>query len=353
MYERFKKSKTWLRGGTAVCLSAMLAFPVLTGPVKAAAPEDSLSTARELIPVGHTVGIKLFSRGVVVVNLADKTSPAKKCGMKCGDVITMLNGAAVTSTEQFQRSLQKTEGDAVELQVRREDSTKTLTVTPEKNEAGVYVIGAWIRDSMAGIGTMTFYDPKTGVFGALGHGINDTDTAQLMPFSSGSILPSTVKAIKKGEIGAAGELRGDFDLTTELGELYANTSGGIFGTTEGTTLSEGTAIPVAENAEVKTGKATILCNVEGDKVREYQVEITRLYANAGDLRDLLITVTDPNLIAATGGIVQGMSGAPILQNGKIVGAVTHVLLNDPTRGYGILIRNMLHAADNNIEENVS
>lgn len=358
MHERFQKSRRRLRGGAAFCLSMLLVFPAFTGTagaVPVSSGTASLSSAQELVPVGHTIGIKLFSRGVLVVNLPEGSTPAKNCGLEKGDVILKCDGTSVTSTEQFQSLLQQSGGAAVKLQVRRNSILKTLTATATKNDDGAWTIGAWIRDSMAGIGTMTFYDPQSGVFGALGHGITDTDTALLMPFSAGSILPSTVKAVKKGEIGSAGELRGDFDLTTELGDLYANTDGGIFGTIESSKFTESlrAAVPVAENSEVKSGKATILSNVEGNDVREYDVEITKLFPNGSDPRDLLITVTDPDLLKATGGIVQGMSGSPILQNGKIVGAVTHVLLNDPTRGYGILIRNMLENADPQSAENVS
>ena len=190
---------------------------------------------------------------------------------------------------------------------------------------------------------MTYYDPATGDFGALGHGITDTDTALLMPFSNGSILPSTVKAVKRGETGSAGELRGDFELDTSLGDLYANTESGIFGT-----LAVSDYAPACQDAvpigEAVPGPAVIRSNVEGDAVEEYEIEILKVVSGTSDGRDLVISVTDPKLLKATGGIVQGMSGSPILQNGKLVGAVTHVLLNDPTKGYGILIENMLNAA---------
>ena len=196
---------------------------------------------------------------------------------------------------------------------------------------------------MAGIGTVTYYDPDTNTFGALGHGITDGDTAALMPFGNGSILPSTVKAVKKGTCGSAGELRGNFDLTEELGQLYANTSCGIFGTvTDGCVLTDGEALPVGQPEE---GPAVIRCNVSGDAVREYTVEILKKIPDAADGRELVLSVTDPELIAATGGIVQGMSGSPIIQNGKLVGAVTHVLLSDPTKGYGISVETMLNTGE--------
>ena len=298
-------------------------------------------TARMLVPVGHTVGSKLFSRGVLVVRLSEGGTPARACGLQTGDVIVKCGGTAVTSTEQFQTLLQ--EGGAkgaADLQVRRDGGSVTLSVEPEQNDQGVYCIGAWIRDSMAGIGTMTYYDPATGAFGALGHGITDTDTAMLMPFSNGAILPSTVKAVKRGEAGAAGELRGDFDLSRDVGTLYANTTSGIFGILE--TPPEEEAVPVGT---ALPGPAVIRANVRGDEVREYRVEILKVVSGSADGRDLVLSVTDPELLAATGGIVQGMSGSPILQSGKLVGAVTHVLLNDPQKGYGILIENMLKAAE--------
>ena len=211
---------------------------------------------------------------------------------------------------------------------------------------GSYKLGAWIRDSMAGIGTMTFYDPATGQFGALGHGINDVDTSLLMPLESGSIMYASVADVKKGVPGTPGELHGTFQLDHDMGELYANTAGGVFGTLTDESLVKGMdAMPVALRSEVKTGAATILSNITGDSVEEYAVEITRIYpSGSNDTRDLMVKVTDPKLLAATGGIVQGMSGSPIIQNGKLVGAVTHVLVNDPTSGYGILAEHMLGEA---------
>lgn len=347
MYEPFQKAKGVLRGGAALLLAVLLcgAAPFGAGVTARAAGGDS--SARMLVPVGHTIGIKLFARGVLVVKLSDGGTPAKSCGLQTGDVIVKCGGVSVTSTEQFQTLLQENGGDATDLQVRRDGENVTLSVSPQQNDQGQYAIGAWIRDSMAGIGTMTYYDPESGAFGALGHGITDVDTAQLMPFSSGSILPSTVKAVKKGAAGQAGELRGDFDLTQDLGTLSANTAAGVFGTVEadGFAANLSQALPVAAASEVRTGPAVILSNVEGDNVQEYDVEILQIVSNSADGRDLVLSVTDPELIAATGGIVQGMSGSPILQDGKFVGAVTHVLLNDPTKGYGILMETMLKTGE--------
>ena len=344
LYGPLQRARRMLRRGAALVLAFLLCSPILA---MAADVTDSGSTqtssARMLVPVGHTIGIKLFARGVLVVKLTDGGTPAKECGLQTGDVIVKCGGVSVTSSEQFQSLLQKNGDSAMDIQVRRAGDSMTLSVEPEQNDKGVYCIGAWIRDSMAGIGTMTYYDPATGDFGALGHGITDTDTALLMPFSNGSILPSTVKAVKRGETGSAGELRGDFDLDTSLGDLYANTESGIFGT-----LAVSDYAPACQDAvpigEAVPGPAVIRSNVEGDAVEEYEIEILKVVSGTSDGRDLVISVTDPKLLKATGGIVQGMSGSPIIQDGKLVGAVTHVLVNDPTKGYGIFIENMLDAA---------
>ena len=336
MYELSQGTARFLRTGAAFLLAAALCFSL--GLPHAGAADGE----RMLIPVGHTVGVKLFSRGVLVVKQPESDTPAAECGLQTGDVILQCAGVTVTSTEQFQSLLQRSGGTATSLQVRRSGDSVSLTVEPEANDRGVYCIGAWIRDSMAGIGTMTYYDPETGAFGALGHGITDVDTAMLMPFANGAVLPSTVKAVRKGAAGSAGELRGDFDLTCDLGDLYANTRCGIFGTLDETASVPGEAVPIGTP---KAGPAVIRSNVRGDEVEEFDIEIISVPAMAADGRELVLCVKDPELIALTGGIVQGMSGSPILQNGKLVGAVTHVLLNDPCKGYGISIETMLKAAE--------
>ena len=305
-----------------------------------------------VIPVGRTVGIKLFSDGVLVVGISDIqteeaiASPAKEMGLKVGDVITHVNDREVDTIEEMQDAIQTLAGERMTLKVLRQDKQLQLCGAAVCSQQGTYQLGTWIRDSMAGIGTMTFYDPKSDVFGALGHGVNDVDTAQLMTMQSGSIMHSSVTDVKKGQSGAPGELHGNFDLKRDMGQLYANTRAGIFGTLKDESFS-GTVKPmeIARRSQIKTGPATILSNVAGEEVREYQVEIMHLYPSTeGERRNLMLKVTDPELLEQTGGIVQGMSGSPILQNGKLVGAVTHVLVNDPTRGYGIFIENMLDAA---------
>lgn len=328
-------------------LAAVLCVMVLGLQSRAAAAEG-----KTLVPLGSTVGIKLFSQGVMVVGLSPVTtdagdlSPARECGLKEGDIITHINSEQVDTIEEVRDVLQDLEGEPMSIRAVR--AGKQLQLTGEAVQCtgdGVYKLGAWIRDSMAGIGTLTWYDPDTGVFAALGHGINDVDTCLLMPLQTGSIMTSTVTGVQKGTQGSPGELHGAFDLQSDLGTLYANTNSGIFGRASGTFQAGTQELAVAERNQVKTGKASILSNVDGSEVREYEVEILRIYPTSnGDTRDLMLKVTDPALLAATGGIVQGMSGSPILQNGRLVGAVTHVLVNDPTCGYGILVETMLNEA---------
>lgn len=337
MYET--QSKRGIRRPAAFFLSLLLCCCLVV---------PAYAGSRTLIPVGKAVGIKLFSDGAMVVSVSglDGTaSPAEDCGLREGDLLLTLNGTKVTSTEQVQQLLQENGAKPVTVAYVRSARVLETVTTPRLCRDGVYRLGLWIRDSMAGIGTLTYYDPATGCFGALGHGITDVDTHTLMPLSGGGIMQASIKAVKRGEKGAAGELRGDFAANADVGELTANTEGGVFGTvTDPAFLDSAAALPVADGSQVHPGKATILSTVAGDEPREYTVEIVKVYPQSQPTRNLLIRVTDPDLLAATGGIVQGQSGSPILQDGRLVGAVTHVFLNDPTRGYGILMENMLSMA---------
>ncbi len=312
-------------------------------------PAAARASAAAVVPVGRAVGIKLFSDGVVVVGTSEvatdqgEVNPARACGLKEGDIITHINGAEVDTIEEVEAALQETEGGLMSIRAIRDDRQIQLSGRAVQCSAdGSYKLGAWIRDSMAGIGTVTFYCPDTGAFGALGHGINDTDTALLMPLESGSILPATVAAVQKGEAGTPGQLRGVFDTDTTLGLLNSNTAGGVFGTLSDPAWAAGSPVETAERSQVRAGNATILANIDGDQVREYSIRIEKVYPESeSDCRDFLIRVTDRDLLEAAGGIVQGMSGSPILQNGRLVGAVTHVMIDDPTHGYGVWVGRML------------
>lgn len=329
------------KGRAAALVLGFFAAAALSAPSVRAAGEP----VRELVPMGETIGVKLFSDGVLVIGFSDGESAARRCGLKEGDLITALNGAELDTIEQLQALLDETGGQKAALTVKRGSRTLELSAEPGRDENGEYRLGAWVRDSMAGIGTMTFYDPQSGTFGALGHGVTDVDTGKLLPLDHGSIMDASVKAVKKGESAAPGELKGDFDLTRDCGTLYANTEQGVFGTLahEDAAAITRAALPVAHQNEVKTGPATVLTTVEGGEAKEYAVEIEKICSPGGNTRNLLLRVTDEALLEKTGGVVQGMSGSAILQDGKLVGAVTHVLVDDPTRGYGIFIENMLDA----------
>lgn len=291
-----------------------------------------------MIPLGKAVGIKLFADGALVVEVEDSTVLQK------GDVLLTLDGAAVSSTETVQELLRRNGGDLLTMEVQRGRTRLQLTDRPRQGADGVWRLGVWIRDSMAGVGTLTYYDPESGTYGALGHGITDVDTAQLMTLHSGAVMPTTIRGVNRGRSGAPGELKGDFSVQRHVGTLTANTTGGIFGAAEDESFFGGGAVEVAAPHEVVCGEATILCTVSGDDTRAYTVEIRKCYEKGQDGRDMLLQVTDEQLLGVTGGIVQGMSGAPILQNGKLIGAVTHVLIDDPTRGYGIYMEHMMAAA---------
>ena len=290
---------------------------------------------KTLIPGGCTVGVKLYTEGLMVTGF-EVGSAAKAAGLKKGDVIVAVDGEAVHTTEALREQL---EDGRVILTVLREGKRASFCVTPRDD-----AIGAYVKDSVAGIGTVTYFDPDTGEFGALGHGVCGAETESLVPVAAGVVVPSDVTAVRKGSDGSPGELKGQFDVETIWGQIQRNTARGIFGTLA--VPLPGEPMQVGRGTEVEVGPATILSNVSGREVRPYSVEILKVFSETSESdRNLLLKVTDKTLLNTTGGIVQGMSGSPIVQNGKLVGAVTHVLVNDPTRGYGIFIENMLEAAE--------
>ena len=310
----------------------------------------SVQPQRVLVPGGQSVGVAMNTGGVVVVGNSDlgKTpSPARLAGLKSGDVIQRVNGARVDGAAQLSRSLAG--GGKALLRVLRNGDVMECEVTPAMDERdGRYRLGAWVRDSTAGVGTLTFYDPETGDFGALGHAITDIDTGVVMPVGEGEIYRNRVVDVTPSREGAPGELTGDFlGQTQALGSVTKNCEYGIFGKADampaGALYPEG--LPVATRRQIHTGAASLLTTIDGGGVKEYACEIVRVSDSAKpSARAMVVRVTDPALLAATGGIVQGMSGSPLIQDGRIIGAVTHVMVNDPAMGYGILIETMLDAA---------
>lgn len=345
------KTKHWFLLLVCLCFCLYSSVAWRADSLEPAVTCSGESHTRSLIPVGQTVGIKLFSHGVMVVALSEvetaegSYSPAQACGLRVGDIITEIAQEPVNTIDEVAAVVQDSGGAEIDITALRGGQKMSLTTEPVCLADGSYKLGAWIRDSMAGIGTVTWYDPESGRFAALGHGITDVDTKLLMPLKSGGLMCSSVSGIIKGSAGHPGQLHGTFDLSSDLGHLTANTDCGVFGTATQGAFS-GEPLPMATRKEVHTGRATIRSNIEGTTVQEYDVEILRIYPETmSSGQNLMIQVTDPELLEATGGVVQGMSGSPILQDGKLVGAVTHVLVNDPTRGYGILAENMLKAVE--------
>lgn len=298
---------------------------------------SAYAAPEEVVAVGKAVGIGVKCSGLVVVGFSED-SGARESGLRQGDRIVMVDGQRVSEVETLRGMLQeKSQVTVTALRNEREQSF----LVPLREEDGMKRMGVNVKSEMTGIGTITYYDPETGKYGALGHGI--TDGTELFPVEQGIICKATILQVEPGKPGAPGMLQGAFHLEERIGTVEKNTPCGIFGTM--TQPPEGKLLPVGTEESVKTGAAVILCNVEGEKVAEYAVEITAIHpAEDATGRNMMIQVTDERLLRRTGGIVQGVSGSPIIQNGQIIGAVTHVLVADPSRGYGIFIENMLAAA---------
>lgn len=305
-----------------------------------------------LTPVGRPIGIYVKTQGVLVVdtgsfsgNSGDKFAPSEY-KLQAGDYLTAMDGMGISDKKQIREYVENGNGAEIIFQVSRKEELIQVKIKPELDENNVYKMGAWLRDSAQGIGTMTYIDSQNR-FGALGHGINDMDTGELLKLGSGLLYHTEIVAVKRGTKGTPGELTGVIEYKPDQvsGVIVDNTAKGIYGVANADLLLEYTmgaeALPIALKQEVETGAAQILCTINGD-TKYYDVEITKLTpGNEAVNRQISLKVTDPELLMLTGGIVQGMSGAPIIQNGKFVGAVTHVLVQDSTKGYGIFIEDML------------
>lgn len=298
--------------------------------------------AATLVPGGQLIGMQLQEGSVTVAAFHPELgTAAKKAGLQEGDRILRINNTPVSSAEDVRTALAGIKG-SVQLHILRNNKAKRLTVTPQTTENGP-ILGVFLRQGISGVGTLTYYDPETGDFAALGHGVNSKN-GNLLPLLRGNIYDAQVQGVRKGTPGKPGQLMGEVTSPETTGDLQKNTPQGVFGKLH-TPAENADPLPVADPKEVKTGPAIIRSTTQGNTLREYSVEILKIYPNSGErTRNMLIKITDPALLNTTGGIVQGMSGSPIIQNGKLVGAVTHVLVNDPTTGYGIFIENMLDAA---------
>ena len=290
------------------------------------------ASAATVIPGGGTIGLSLTVDGAAIVSFS-RDEP-KRAGLECGDVITAVDGRPIGSVTEVLAAVAASEGRPLRLTVRREGETKDVRLAPVQAETG-WQLGLYLRDRLTGIGTVTYYEPDSGTFAALGHGVSEGGA--LLPLKEGTALESEVVSVVRGQDGAAGTLHGAVAGGCVRGEISENTPQGVFGTMD---APDGQAV---QTGTAHIGEAVIRSNVRGSEVEEFTVRIRSVNARAAQ-KNLLIEVTDPALLEQTGGIVQGMSGSPILQDGKLVGAVTHVLLDDPATGYGILIDRMLRAA---------
>ena len=320
--------KHFLKTAAVTVLAALL----LSGGAGAARTEF-------LIPGGETIGLHLQADGVSVVEFAGDNPSAKNAGLKKGDRICEINGREVGTTQEIADLVEQSQGRLLTVTVRRGGAEKTLRFAPQKTKEG-WRLGIYVRDGVSGIGTVTYYEPETGAFGALGHGV--MDGSELLQMRSGEVFRASVVSVTPGKAGDPGALQGAAAAGERCGSMEKNTERGVFGEIEPPVQKK--AVAVARAGEVHTGAAQIYSCVKGQTVREYEITILEIDLRDANGRNFLIEVTDPALLAQTGGIVQGMSGSPILQDGKLVGAVTHVLVNEPERGYGIFIENMLDAA---------
>ena len=325
-------------------------------PIKTVSVTETEET--EVVVLGTPFGLKIFTEGVLVVGYSDvdtengTKNPALEAGVKTGDIILKINGEDVTENSDVQSIITKSQGKPCELELKRDGNTFSVTLTPVLSVTDkVYKMGLWVRDSSAGIGTLTFYSPTLKVAAGLGHGICDTDTGELIPFDSGQFVKAEIVGIKKSSGKVTGELQGVFS-GGDIAQLAGNEITGVYGCDCSEITDGESAMPIALKQEVKTGKACILTTVDDNEPCLYECEIEKVYHNdSAKIKNMVIKITDEELLAKTGGIVQGMSGSPVIQNGKLVGAVTHVLVDDPTRGYAIFAENMLETAQSVSESN--
>ncbi len=306
-----------------------------------------------LIPCGNPFGIKLLTDGVIAVELSSFEtgdgikSPALDAGIRTGDIIKTIDNVKILSNDDVSDVIEKSGGKPLSVDLVRNGEEISLNVVPEMCMAdNSYRIGMWVRDSSAGIGTLTFYDPENGSFAGLGHPVCDVDTGCIMPLYKGEVAEVTVNSIKKGKSGVPGELVGSFSAGGAIGTLYANCENGLYGTLEGFDIAA-KPVQLGLRQEIETGKAYIYTTIEGKKPQKYEINIEKIdLQDSHDGKNMVIKVTDKELLEKTGGIVQGMSGSPIIQNDKLIGAVTHVFVNDPAKGYAIFADTMYECSLN-------
>ena len=304
-----------------------------------------------VIPLGTAIGMKLYTKGVLVVGMSqikdennEKKKPYENSGIEQGDTILAINNNEVSNTDELIKEVNNSNGNEIKIKYEKNNQTLETSIKPVKSN-NEYKLGLWVRDAAAGVGTLTFYEPSTNTFMALGHGISDIDTEKIVDISSGELITANILSIKKGVKGKPGEIRGTIENGYNIGTINKNTSLGVYGSVTNKNYLDTSGygeMEVATRSEIQEGKAQIICQLDNSGKKTYEIEIEKIYlANNTDNKSMLIKVTDKELLEKTGGIIQGMSGAPVIQNGKFVGAVTNVLVNDPTQGYAIFADMMI------------
>lgn len=290
----------------------------------------------EIVLGGDAVGIKLLATGVLVVGV-----DRQDIGIEIGDIILEVNGTKIESNDELIKFVNESNGNNLDLKINRQGKEFNTSVTPNyDNLANAYKLEMWVKDSSAGVGTITFYDKKSGKFGALGHAVTETKENYILPITSGGITKTEIYSVKKGIAKVPGELKGTLTNDT-LGDIAGNTDKGVYGKVYDTSSINKESIEVLPKSKIKEGKASIFCTLDDNEIKEYSIEIEKVLLTSSGNKNMIIKITDEKLLEKTGGIIQGMSGSPIVQDGKLVGAVTHVFLNDPTKGYGVFIENMI------------
>lgn len=356
---RMEKRKLWYRRFLCVLLLGTVFSTGILGTriikeKSTKALEASFHDKGEIYACGFPVGIYMDTQGILVVDYGKvwdtegKSHSPSEYLLMPGDYIQTVNGKTIENKKQLIKLVKDSQGKDLEMEVVRENKNMSIKVTPVEAEDGTYKLGVWVRDNVQGIGTMTFMD-ENGRFGALGHGISDVDLGEELKISKGKLYQASILAIQKGTSGIPGELKGaiDYQNQYQIGQINHNSGNGITGQLFSSKMEKFDRIPcsIGHKEDIKPGEAVILCDI-GDGVKKYSIDITKINWNMKDTNKCFeIKVTDEELIGKTGGIIRGMSGAPILQNGKLIGAVTHVFVQDSTRGYGIFIENMLDTAE--------
>ena len=310
-------------------------------------PSSAFAYSDRIVAGGQNIGMTLSSKGILIVGTyeVNNTSPAQEAGLKTGDSIIKINNIEVNSIEEMANQINEVKDEQVKITYNRNNKEKDTTLKLYKDENNIYKTGLYVKDSVTGIGTLTFIDPNTKLFGALGHEIQEQTTGKIFEISGGHIFSSKVTGIVKSSDGSPGEKRAEYDKSKTTGNLYENTTQGIFGNYTAN-IDTSKTYHVAKPEEIKKGKAKILTVLNNTDIKEYEINITQINSADQKNKNFVFEITDEELLAKTGGIIQGMSGSPIIQGDNIIGAVTHVVIDNPHKGYGIFITNMLEEAEN-------